>query len=133
MNMYFKFNVSVICTSYFSSFNDQLLSELTRLRGELSSHREYANHTALDNIHNLVHKNESRGLTNGIRYHNISASSSSSSSSTNLVNGTQHSLINNHSSDPDLQERLRESEAKLKRVMETLIAVKHEAQNLKLG
>ncbi|KAH8850536.1 Serine/threonine-protein kinase MRCK alpha [Schistosoma japonicum] len=110
-----------------------LLSELTRLRGELSSHRDYTNYTVLDDVHNLVKNNESGRLANGIKYHSISASSSSSSSSTNLVNGTQHSLTNNHSSDPDLQERLRESDAKLKRVMETLIAVKHEAQNLKLG
>ncbi|TNN20452.1 Serine/threonine-protein kinase MRCK gamma [Schistosoma japonicum] len=115
------------------SEHNELLSELTRLRGELSSHRDYSNYTVLDDVHNLVKNNESGRLANGIKYHSISASSSSSSSSTNLVNGTQHSLTNNHSSDPDLQERLRESDAKLKRVMETLIAVKHEAQNLKLG
>ncbi|CAH8479735.1 unnamed protein product [Schistosoma curassoni] len=115
------------------SEHSELLSELARLRGELASHREYDNHTVLNDVRDLLHKNESRSLENGIKCHNISISSSSSSSSTNLVNGTQHSHINNHSSDSDLRERLYESETKLKRVMENLIVVRHEAQSLKLG
>ncbi|CAH8461573.1 unnamed protein product [Schistosoma turkestanicum] len=114
------------------SEHNELLCELTRLRGESTLHRQYNNHTVLDDTHNLVHKNESRSLENSIK-NQISISSSSSSSSTNLFNGTQHLHMNNHSSDSDLQERLHESETKLKRVMENLIAVKTEAQNLKLG
>lgn len=134
MVIVFKFNLHITSTFvYFDLCTNQLLSELARLRGELASHREYDNHTVLNDVRDLLHKNESRSLENGIKCHNISISSSSSSSSTNLVNGTQHSHINNHSSDSDLRERLYESETKLKRVMENLIVVRHEAQSLKLG
>ncbi|CAH8833928.1 unnamed protein product [Trichobilharzia szidati] len=123
---------------FWESEHNKVLSELTRLREELSSHREHVNQPSLNDVHSLVHKNDSIHLENGVKSYNVPASSpscsSSSSSSSNLVNGIQNSHINNHPTDSnDLQERLHESETKLKRVMENFIALKHEAQNLKLG
>ncbi|CAH8454017.1 unnamed protein product [Heterobilharzia americana] len=120
---------------FWESEYNKVLSELTRLRGELASYREYVTQTDLEDVHNVVHKKETGPLENGIKNYNISTSSpsSSSSSSSNLVNGIQNSHPNNHPQDTDLQERLNESETKLKRVMENLIAVKNEAQNLKLA
>ncbi|VDQ12739.1 unnamed protein product [Trichobilharzia regenti] len=111
---------------------------MTRLREELSSHHEHVNQPSLNDVHSLVHKNGSIHLENGVKSYTVPASSpscsSSSSSSSNLVNGIQNSHPNSHPTDSnDLQERLHESETKLKRVMENFIALKHEAQNLKLG